>query len=56
MLDRSAGLVENMSRHLIRRIEETPTIVLWPYMEIVALEGDDHLESVRWRRNSQTEN
>ena len=55
MLDRSAGLVENMSRHLIRRIEETPTIVLWPHTEIVALEGDDHLESVRWRRKSQTE-
>ena len=51
---RSAGLVENMSRYLIRRIEETPTIVIWPHTEIVGLEGGDHLESVRWR-NSQTE-
>jgi thioredoxin reductase (NADPH) len=53
MLVRSASLVENMSRYLIRRIEETPKIVLRPYTEIVALEGGDHLESVRWR-NSQT--
>ena len=54
MLVRSTGLVENMSRYLIRRIEETPTIVIWPHTEIVGLEGGDHLESVRWR-NSQTE-
>jgi thioredoxin reductase (NADPH) len=42
-----------MSRYLIRRIEETATILLRPYTEIAALEGGDHLESVRWR-NSQT--
>jgi len=42
-----------MSRYLIRRIEETPTIVFWPHTEIVGLEGGVHLESVRWR-NSQT--
>jgi thioredoxin reductase (NADPH) len=53
MLVRSAGLVENMSRYLIRRIEETPTIAFRPHTEIVALEGGDHLESVRWQ-NSQT--
>jgi thioredoxin reductase (NADPH) len=53
MLVRSAGLVENMSRYLIRRIEETPTIAFRPHTEIVALEGSDHLESVRWQ-NSQT--
>ncbi len=53
MLVRSDGLSESMSRYLIRRIEETPSIVLRPYTKIVALEGDDHLESVRWR-NSQT--
>ncbi len=51
MLVRSAGLTESMSRYLIRQIEETPTIVLWPHTEIVALEGGDHLESVRWRNN-----
>jgi thioredoxin reductase (NADPH) len=53
ILVRSAGLAESMSRYLIRRIEETPTIVLRPYTEIVAVEGRDHLEFVRWR-NSQT--
>ena len=53
MLVRSAGLAESMSRYLIRRIEETPTIVFRPHTEIVALEGGDNLESVRWR-NSQT--
>ena len=53
MLVRSAGLAESMSRYLIRRIEETATIVFRSYTEIVALEGGNHLESVRWR-NSQT--
>jgi thioredoxin reductase (NADPH) len=51
MIIRSAGLAESMSRYLIRRIEQTPTIVMHPHTEIVALEGDDHLESVRWQNN-----
>jgi thioredoxin reductase (NADPH) len=51
MLIRSAGLAQSMSRYLIRRIEETPTIVLRPHTEIVALKGGHHLESVRWRNN-----
>jgi thioredoxin reductase (NADPH) len=51
MLIRSAGLAKSMSRYLIRRIEQTPTIVLRPHTEIVALEGGDHLESVRLRNN-----
>ena len=51
MLIRSAGLAESMSRYLIRRIEQTPTIVLRPQTEIVALEGGNHLESVCWRNN-----
>ncbi len=51
LLVRSGGLAETMSRYLIRRIEETSTIVLRPYTEIVALEGSDHLECVRWRNN-----
>jgi thioredoxin reductase (NADPH) len=53
MLVRSAGLNEKMSRYLIRRIEGSPMIVFRPHTEIVALEGDDQLEYVRWR-NSQT--
>jgi thioredoxin reductase (NADPH) len=57
MLVRSAGLAESMSRYLIRRIEETATIVLRSYTEIVAIEGSDHLEFVRWHNNQtgQTE-
>jgi thioredoxin reductase (NADPH) len=51
MLVRSASLADKMSRYLIRRIEETPKIVFRPYTEIIALQGDDHLESVKWRNN-----
>ena len=53
MLLRSGGLVETMSRYLIRRIEETPAIALHRQTEIVSLEGRDHLECVRWR-NKET--
>jgi thioredoxin reductase (NADPH) len=42
-----------MSRYLIRRIEETANIVLRTHTEIVALEGGEQLEAVRWR-NHQT--
>ena len=45
ILVRSGGLAESMSRYLIRRIEETPAIVLRPHTEITALEGGDHLEA-----------
>jgi thioredoxin reductase (NADPH) len=57
MLVRSTGLAASMSRYLIRRIEKSPTITLLPQTEIVAIEGDDHLESVYWRNNQsgQTE-
>jgi thioredoxin reductase (NADPH) len=57
MLVRSAGLAESMSRYLIRRIEETATIGLRAYTEIVAVEGGDHLEFIRWTNNQtgQTE-
>lgn len=53
MLVRSGGFAQSMSRYLISRIEETPNIVVHPHTEIVALEGNDSLESVRWR-NVQT--
>jgi thioredoxin reductase (NADPH) len=57
MLVRSNSLAASMSRYLIRRIENNPTIVFRPQTEIVALEGGDHLESVRWKNNqmAQTE-
>jgi thioredoxin reductase (NADPH) len=51
VLVRSTGLADSMSRYLIRRIEEIPTIELRTSTEIVALEGDAHLERVRWRDN-----
>src|SRR5260370_34911746 len=51
ILVRKDGLAETMSRYLIRRIEESPSIQLQPPSEIVALEGDEHLERVRWRGN-----
>ena len=57
MLVRSDGLAKTMSRYLIRRIEETPNIELYTNTEVVALEGNDHLERVTWRNNQtgQTE-
>jgi thioredoxin reductase (NADPH) len=57
MLVRSTGLDDSMSRYLIRRIENNPTIVFRPQTEIVTLEGGDHLDSVRWRNGQmgQTE-
>jgi thioredoxin reductase (NADPH) len=51
MLIRSSGLAASMSRYLIRRIEESPNILLRTHTEIVALEGGDHLESVRLQNN-----
>jgi thioredoxin reductase (NADPH) len=50
---RSDGLAQTVSRYLVRRIEETPTIELLTRTEIVGLEGGEHLESVRWQ-NKQT--
>jgi thioredoxin reductase (NADPH) len=49
ILVRKDGLAETMSRYLIRRIEESPSIELRPHCEIVALEGNGHLERVHWR-------
>jgi thioredoxin reductase (NADPH) len=53
ILVRSDGLAQTMSRYLIRRIEEHPRIALHTHTEIVALEGETHLERVSWR-NSKT--
>ena len=52
VLVRSGGLAKTMSRCLIRRIEESPDIVLQTRTEIVGLEGGIALERVRWRRRS----
>ena len=49
MLVRSSGLAASMSRYLIPRIEENPTIVLCTQTEIVGIEGNYHLEHVSWK-------
>jgi thioredoxin reductase (NADPH) len=46
VLVRGPGLAESMSKYLIRRIEETPNITLRTRTQIVALEGDEHLERI----------
>lgn len=48
VLVRSDGLADSMSRYLIRRIEEHPHIDLRTRCEIVALEGNQRLERVRF--------
>jgi thioredoxin reductase (NADPH) len=48
MLVRGKELSETMSRYLIQRIVENPGIELHHQTEIVALEGDSHLERVTW--------
>lgn len=53
ILVRSDGLSGTMSRYLIRRIEENPAIELHPFTEIIALDGNEHLERVTWH-NKQT--
>jgi thioredoxin reductase (NADPH) len=49
MFVRSTGLAESMSRYLILRIQDNPAIELHTQTELIALEGGDHLERVRWR-------
>jgi thioredoxin reductase (NADPH) len=48
VLVRGNGLADSMSRYLIRRIEDNPAIELRTQTEIVALEGNGHLERIRW--------
>jgi thioredoxin reductase (NADPH) len=48
LLCRSERL-DKMSRYLVRRITEHPSIELQMQCEIVAVEGGGHLERVRWR-------
>lgn len=52
MLIRSGGLKETMSRYLVRRIDESDNIVLRTQTQITSLDGDDHLERVRWTTRS----
>lgn len=54
LLVRAGTLSASMSRYLIRRIEETPSINLRTRTEITALEGNGHLERVQWRDGAGT--
>ena len=49
MLIRASGLADTMSRYLVRRIEDNPGIVLHTRTELSAVEGNGHLERIRWR-------
>ena len=49
MLVRSGGLAETMSRYLVRRIEDNPSIEVRTNCQVVALEGGKHLERVHCR-------
>ena len=51
ILVRGDGLADTMSRYLVRRIEDNPAITLRAHAEIIALEGDRHVERVRSRDN-----
>lgn len=53
MIIRGKGLADSMSRYLIRRIEESHAIELRPCTELIALEGNEHLERVTWRTNKE---
>jgi thioredoxin reductase (NADPH) len=46
---RAGGLEASMSRYLIRRIEQNPSIALRTRTELVALAGNGRLERVGWR-------
>jgi thioredoxin reductase (NADPH) len=50
LLVRGAGLADSMSRYLISRIEACREITFRPYTEVEALEGEAHLERIRWRQ------
>ncbi len=55
MCIRSGGLVDTMSRYLIRRIEDSPKITLHRHTELTELGGTAQLEHVRWRSRQTSE-
>lgn len=55
MLVRSEHLSDSMSRYLIRRIEENPGIEVHFNTEVVALDGEAHLERVQWQDKASLE-
>jgi thioredoxin reductase (NADPH) len=57
LLVRRGGLAQTMSRYLISRIEACQEITLKPSTEIEEIDGESHLEQIRWRdtRTGSTE-
>ncbi|MGH9443555.1 MAG: FAD-dependent oxidoreductase [Thermoanaerobaculia bacterium] len=55
LLVRGPALAASMSRYLVLRVEESPKIEVHLSTEIAGLEGDRHLERVRWRNNQTGE-
>jgi thioredoxin reductase (NADPH) len=55
ILVRSGALSDTMSRYLVQRIEKNPNIELHYHTEIVALDGEKHLERVTWKDKSTGE-
>lgn len=49
LLVRRRGLAQTMSRYLISRIEACREITLKPWTEVEELDGETHLERIRWR-------
>jgi len=55
MLVRSKSLADTMSRYLIQRIEENPSIEVHYSHQLTALDGNGHLEGLSWiDKNSET--
>jgi thioredoxin reductase (NADPH) len=52
---RGDGLNASMSNYLIRRIEATGNMTVHPRTQIVELNGDAQLESIKWDRQGQIE-
>ncbi len=55
LLVRGPALSDTMSRYLISRIEECPTITLRTHTEVRSLEGNGQLEKVSWRNGKTGE-
>jgi thioredoxin reductase (NADPH) len=55
MLVRSDSLAQTMSRYLIQRIEQNPSIQVHYSSELTTLDGGDHLESASWINKSSGE-
>ena len=49
MLVRASGLESSMSKYLIDEIERTSNIVVEPNTQVLAAEGDEHLQCIRTR-------